>query len=239
MPRYLLINPNTSQETTTKLYALFSSNFPDVTFDVVTARFGATYISCESSYAVATHACLDAWKAFEARQTQPIDGVLIACFGDPGLFALRDICHYPVTGLAESSFIKASAMGAFSIVTGGHRWKPMLERLIGNLGYKSALTKIVTVDASGAILQSNPALAKEILSQACFEAQGQGAKSIILGGAGLAGYSAGLQSQCTLPLIDSALAGIDILLMQKAAATPSHAHSHQPIWTGLPKYFSG
>ena len=61
MRRLLLINPNTSQS----ISALIASHAerqvgPDVMISMRTARFGAPYIACETSYAVAGHAVLDA-----------------------------------------------------------------------------------------------------------------------------------------------------------------------------------
>lgn len=237
MPRYLLINPNTSQETTHKLCCLFESHYPEVMLEPVTARFGARYISCEASYAVAAHACVDAWNAFKSNQKEAIDGVLIACFGDPGLFALRDICDCPVTGLAESSFLQASAHGSFSIVTGGQRWKPMLERLVQNLGFAPLLNSIVTVQPTGAELQANPDMAKDVLSQACNQASAQGASAVILGGAGLAGYQAGIQPHCSTPIIDSALAGLKTLIEKQVVKSQCDTALNNPHWHGLPNYF--
>ena len=89
-----------------------------------TARFGAPYIACEASYAVSAHAALDV-RAHEIAQPQtPPDAVLICCFGDAGLMALRESSPVPGTGLAEASFIEAARHGRFAIVTGGVRWGP-------------------------------------------------------------------------------------------------------------------
>ena len=93
----------------------------------VTARFGAPYIADEASYAVAVarHAGRLGRRAGRSREPAP-DAVLIGCFGDPGLLALRESSPVPVTGLAEAAFIEAARHGRFAIVTGGERWGPML-----------------------------------------------------------------------------------------------------------------
>jgi allantoin racemase len=135
-----------------------------------TATFGASYIACEASHAVAAHACIGAWADHLHPSKQPLNGVLIGCFGDPGLFALREMSDCPVTGLAEASFIQAAVHGPFSIVTGGERWKPMLERLALSLGYGQHLRHIETVVPSGAELQANPQMAIECLQAACQKA---------------------------------------------------------------------
>jgi allantoin racemase len=103
----------------------------------------------------------------------------------------------------------ASAHGRFSIVTGGERWKPMLERLVHTLGFADHLAGIHTVAPSGAELAANPAAAQTLLAQACADsAQRFGADSVILGGAGLAGMAAHVQARVPVPVIDSVQAGV-------------------------------
>jgi Asp/Glu/hydantoin racemase len=233
-----LINPNTNPLTTQLLQEVLQPQVPPgVQLLVQTARFGAPYIACEASHAVAAHACLDVWTMHRGTPEQPLDGVLIGCFGDPGLFALREVSGCPVTGLAEASFIQAAALGAFAIVTGGERWKPMLQRLANGLGYGALLRHIETVAPTGAALQADPDMALQCLGRACQNAAQTGVSSIILGGAGLAGYARLLQVHCDLPLIDSAQAGWEVLLQKAVAAPTTHDGFYAP-WVGLPESFS-
>lgn len=236
--RYLLINPNTNILTTQRLQDVLWPHVPaDIQLSCQTARFGARYIACEASHAVAAHACLDVWASHRGTPSHPLDGVLIGCFGDPGLFALREASACPVTGLAEASFIQAAAHGPFAIVTGGDRWKPMLERLAMGLGYGDKLRHIETVAPTGAALQADSEMALACLSKACRNASRPGIASIILGGAGLAGYAAVLQAQCALPLIDSARAGWEVLVRQQAPAAPTTQEGFYASWEGLPPSF--
>jgi Asp/Glu/hydantoin racemase len=236
--RFLLVNPNTNPLTTQRLQEVLPPQVPPgVQLLVQTARFGAPYIACEASHAVAAHACLDVWTTHRGTPEQPLDGVLIGCFGDPGLFALREVSGCAVTGLAEASFIQAAALGPFAIVTGGERWKPMLQRLANGLGYGALLRHIETVAPTGAQLQADPEMAIQCLSQACQNAAQTGVSSIILGGAGLAGYARMLQAHCDLPLIDSAQAGWEVLLQQAIDAPKARDGFYAP-WVGLPEAFS-
>jgi allantoin racemase len=211
MPDLLIINPNTTTPITDLLHAhvtdLLGPAFGKV--HAVTARFGAPYIASEASYAVAAHSALDAWAAWQvAHASSPVGAIIIGCFGDPGLLALRDSAAVPVTGLAEASFIEAAAYGRFAIVTGGERWKPILARLAHSLGFGGHLVGIHTVKPSGAQLAADPEGAKRLLAKACREAAlGTGADAVILGGAGLAGLAAKIRSQVQTPLIDSVDAG--------------------------------
>lgn len=122
MRQLLVINPNTSAGVSNLLQQhVQAAAGSHVAVRTATARFGAPYIACEASYAVAAHAALDAW-AHDLVQPHPQpDAILIGCFGDPGLMALRESSPVPVTGLAEASFIEAARHGRFAIVTGGER----------------------------------------------------------------------------------------------------------------------
>ncbi len=210
MPDLLVINPNTS----TAVSALLQGHAQRIAgaatrVHTVTARFGAPYIACEASYAVAGHAALDAWAASAAQGQAVFDSVLIGCFGDPGLMALRESCGAPVTGLAQAAFIDAASHGRFAIVTGGSRWKPMLERLVRMLGFEAQLAGIHTVVETGAELARDPAAAQLILQRACRSAAQQfDARAVVLGGAGLAGMARLVQAAVPVPVIDSVEAGV-------------------------------
>jgi allantoin racemase len=208
MKQLLVINPNTGLATTERLRQFINPSLTaDTQLTCVSARFGAPYIACEASYAVAGHAVLDAWA-----QAQPATHILIGCFGDPGLHALREAAQCPVTGLAEAAFIEAAARGPFAIVTGGARWRAILQRLALSLGYADSLQHIETVEATGAELLADPAKAIQILTAACQQAAKQPVNSIILGGAGLAGYAEQVQPFVELPIIDSVLAGVRVVM---------------------------
>ena len=210
MRRLLVINPNTSASVSALVqHHVQLAAGPEVQVDTVTARFGAPYIACEASYAVAGHALLDAWAADQCNTAiRKPDAVLIACFGDPGLWALRESSAAPVTGLAEASFLQASQQGGFAVVTGGAAWKPMLQRLAMGLGVYEHVVDIHTVAPSGVELANDPQAAIRLLAQACVNVAKQpGVHSIVLGGAGLAGMAAAVQPYVPVPVIDSVLAG--------------------------------
>lgn len=231
---FLLINPNTNVATTQRLQETLRPLVPEhVELNIITADFGSHYITCEASHAVAAHACLQAWASHRRSHPGPLDGVLIGCFGDPGLFALRESSACRVTGLAEASFILGAQHGSFAIVTGGERWKPMLQRLAQSLGYGHLLSHIETVVPSGAMLQADPDMAMRCLTDACSKAVSSGVKSIILGGAGLAGYAQGLRSLCPLPLIDSAEAGLEVLLQELSPPAPYAGDGFFAQWRNM------
>lgn len=209
-PALLVVNPNTTQSITTLLCHHVAATTGDaVAVHGTTARHGAPYIADEASYAVGATAAVDAWTDWRADAAAPAVGaVLIGCFGDPGLAELRSSAGLPVTGLAEAAFAEAAAHGRFAVVTGGERWKPMLERLARQLGHGDALAAVHTVAPSGAELAADPDHALRLLARACEHVAAlPGVRAVILGGAGLAGLAARIQPDIGPPLIDSVQAG--------------------------------
>lgn len=202
----LLINPNTTTDITGKMLDVGRALAPpDRRLVGQNGRFGARYISDRPSFAVASHAALDAY-AVHAGQ---VDGVFLACFGDPGLLALKEIADVPVVGMAEAAFAAASAGNRrFAVVTGGVRWRPMLETLAGELGYTHALAGIETLTLTGGEIAANPDGAVTALAEACrATARTTGADAVILGGAGLVGLQAKVQPLVDAPVICSVTAG--------------------------------
>lgn len=236
MKRLLVVNPNTSERVSALLQQhVQAAAGSHVVVKTVTARFGAPYIADEASYAIAAHAALDAWAAELADPASPPpDTVLIGCFGDPGLMALRESSPAPVTGLAEAAFIEAARHGRYAIVTGGERWGPMLQRLAQALGQAQQLAGIHTVAPTGAQLAADPAAAYRLLAQACRDAAHQlGVQAVILGGAGLAGMAAAIQGNVPVPVIDSVTAGAHWALRSPPLPPQRATPGFDIAWQGL------
>jgi allantoin racemase len=219
-PRILVINPNTTESVTALVMrdvgAVAKNNLVLVP---ATAAFGSSYISSEVSYAIAAHAAIDCFE----REGNGCDGVLLACFGDPGLFALRELCRGPVTGLAEASMSRVARRTVrFSVVTGGAAWSGMLQRLAAGLGLQASLASVRTVALDGGEIARNPSGALDMLAAACEAAAlHDGANEVILGGAGLAGLAPQIQARCSVPLVDSVVAATEELLLRCAPASES------------------
>lgn len=227
MPRILILNPNTTASVT-ELVTRHAREVLGDTAECVpaTARFGANYISNEAAYAIAGHSALDGVAEYGAG----CDAVLLACFGDPGLFAVREVCAMPVIGLAEAAMREAAMHGRFSIVTGGALWQPMLERLAAALGYAEKVARIRTIALTGAEIAADPQGSIAFLAAECRAAALEDdAQAVILGGAALAGMAARISPQLGVPVIDSVHAGARVA----AALATDYARGAKPP---LPHY---
>lgn len=219
--RLLLINPNTSASITDLVAARAREAAPPGTvFDVATARFGPRYIGTRASAAIAAHAALD---AFAAARRPDHAGVLLACFGDPGLDALAEVARIPVIGMAAASMrVAVRRARRVGMLTGGERWVPMLKEFVASLGLGDRLACVRAVKATGAQIAADPQSAfAELAAQADAAASEDGAGIVILGGAGLAGLVPKIQPAVGVPLLDSLECAVSEIVSMAQAATPS------------------
>jgi allantoin racemase len=237
--KFLLINPNTTSAMTEKMATLARARFAGSEATSgheimpATGRFGGRYVACRATYAIAGHAALDAYAAHDQASGGSADAILLACFGDPGLWALRDIAHQPVIGMAEASCLHAASLGGrFAIVTGGERWGPMLREFVATLGLGAQLAAVETVAPTGGDIARDPDGSLDLLARACQSVvDTHGATSVILGGAGLAGLAARIQPRVSVPLIDSLDALLDAAVR---LATPRTTTAHMPVRSAGP-----
>ena len=204
--RVLLINPNTTPAITAKVLAAAQAFAPDIAFTAETGRFGAAYIASRAAYAVAGHAALDAWATGYGGQ----DAIILACFGDPGLDALRELSGAPVIGMAEAAaHVAMQVASRFAIVTGGAAWKPLLHDYLAARGLAHRLAGIRTVEPTGAALVNAGPAGVALLHEACLACiEDDGAEAIVIGGAGLVAFSAPLRRMLPVPVIDGLEAAI-------------------------------
>jgi allantoin racemase len=178
-PHLLLINPNTSAEITETIRQLALAEIGDrAQLTVVTASFGARYIASRTAVTIAAHAVLDAYAEATTDGTA-YDAIIVACFGDPGIEALKEITSAPVLGFADGGLIAAAAEpGTFAIATIGEAWRDMLVELAMRRGLADRLAGIILIDEAGRA----PEVAGPHITEAAREL---GVGRVIVGGTGL------------------------------------------------------
>ena len=219
--RLLLINPNTTPAITDRVLKVAREvASPGVKLAAVTGRFGGRYIATRATSVIAGHAALDALAAYRGSY----DAVVLACFGDPGLLALKEVCARPVIGMAEASLAAAITLGRrVARVTGGEAWVPMLHEFVAAQGLSDRLAAVVAVKPTGADIARDPEGSLALLEGAISGAvQRNGADVVVLGGAGLAGLAAPLAARISVPVLDSVVCAVR-MAEAVAAAAPRRA----------------
>ncbi len=111
-----LINPNTTQRMTEAMGRCAREVANAGTAVVaVSPTMGPPSIESHYDDALAVPGLL---AEIAAGERDGFDGYVIACFGDPGLYAAREIARGPVIGIAEAAMHAASVLApGFSVVT--------------------------------------------------------------------------------------------------------------------------
>ncbi len=222
MRSLLLINPNATAAMTEQMAKAAARWLPeDVGVEARTAAFGFPVIASRASYAVAALAVLDAYE----RRGVAHDAVVIACFGDPGLEALREAAKEPVFGMAESSVREADALGEpFAIVTMGPAWVEILNERVALASLKSPFVGVFAAEGTGLDVRDREAAVFAELERLADEAVAAGASTLILGGGIFAGRKQRLKTDaqvidCMEATMRAALAA------KKAAYTPNSSNN--------------
>lgn len=201
----VVINPNTTVSMTETMVAALARHL-GVRAEIVglTARSGSPVIASPKSYAAGADAAVEAYRTYEARH----DAVILGCFGDPGLEALREMARVPVVGLAEATFDTALARGErFGIVTVGPAWKAMLRARLA-VHPAGALCGVITaLDGTGLDFAGHPTRLVATLDAAARELVADGLRTVILGGAALAGLTSRMTASANF--IDCVAAAAD------------------------------
>ncbi len=209
--RVLIINPNSSVTVTARIDAAAQrAAQPGEEITTIRAQGAPELIVTPEDARRAEMAVvqtLSDWKG-------PVDGVILASFGDTGLDAVRAQTDRPVVGIAQSAYAMASVLGPrMSIVSFAPSMAEALRKTALGYGHRDNLVAMHMVEGAqwddpGEI---QVALAPQLLDLCQHSARVDGVNSIILGGGPLAGLAAHLQPEVPLPVIDGTTAAIATL----------------------------
>ena len=189
--KLLVLNPNTTAAMTDKAVAEVRRLAPaHWAVRGVTAALGCEVIASRASFVTG------AWAALETLRAQDgwADAVLLACFGDPGLAALREVSDVPIIGMAEAALREAVALGRpYHLVTAGAAWDAMLRETVRLEGAEALLDGITVLDSTGLAMARDPQRALQLLQGVLDALQRRGAPTCVLAGTGFAGMAEALR----------------------------------------------
>ncbi len=142
-------------------------------------------------------------------EVEDINGYVIACFGDPGLLAARELTRSPVIGIAEAAMHTASLISTgFSIVTTLSRTRIIAQHLVENYGMTRFCRNIRSTDLAVLELEIGDN-ARKIITDECRKALVEdGAEAIVLGCSGMADLAKELSQEIGAPVIDGVGAAV-------------------------------
>lgn len=138
------------------------------------------------------------------------DAFVIACWGDPGIEAAREITTKPVVGIAEASLYVANMLAAkWSVVTTLHRIRDMVEKTVQKTGLMDRCASVRTTRLSVLDTESDRLnTLKELTNISQLAIYEDGAEAICLGCAGMSGLAKALEDALGVPVIDSVAAAV-------------------------------
>ena len=234
----LLLNPNTRADITDLMLTVGQrAASPGTSLTPLTAPRGVPYISTRAEAQIGGAVALE----MLAECHREFDGAIIAAFGDPGLFAARELFDIPIVGMAEAAMLAACMAGRrFAIVTFATALGPWFQECVEVHGLSGRCAGIRMLDgafkAISDVQEEKEALLVELAQRTVVET---GADVIILGGAPLAGLAAKVKDRIPVPVIDQVQAAVKMaealvaLRLNKATAGTFRRPAAKPTM-GLP-----
>ncbi|WP_242087505.1 aspartate/glutamate racemase family protein [Microbacterium lacticum] len=208
--RITLINPNTSRAMTAKIAAAArEAAGPDVVIDAVCPETGAAAIESHVDEVLAAAAVVDLVQ--QDQQAGGSDAYVIACFGDPGLDAARELVDVPVIGIAEAAMHAATLAGrTFAVVTTLSRTLGRARDLVARYGMRDAAVWLTAAEIPVLELEDTGSEAAASIARLCHEAVRREADVIVLGCAGMADLCRMLTATAGVPVVDGVASAVGL-----------------------------
>jgi allantoin racemase len=202
--RVLIVNPNTSEVCSATILAAARSHCgPGVSAGVLTAHDGPPYIETLRDEVVPASAVVRLLEERVAAAPSAFQAFIIACSSDPGLEAARATVDVPVLGIGESALLLARGMGQpYAILTNIDDDEPYMRDMARRYGLDGNL---VSVRAAGYSVEDFDLGREGVaagLREAGQRAVADGARSVCLGCAAMAGLTEELSRALGVPVFE-------------------------------------
>jgi allantoin racemase len=153
IPGHMSVGPLGAPELERRRRMLQEWSGPHVTVEVADSPGGPLSIESHAEEIL----CVPPMVAALRRRSQAPDAVIVGCFGDPGVAALREMLDCPVVGPFEASFHIAAQLGArVGVVTILDSVVPMLDHLARGMGVSLRYAGALAIDIPVLELRKDP-----------------------------------------------------------------------------------
>lgn len=207
MNRILIINPNSSTKMTEDIRDTVQTlKTEDWEFDVIRIEKSPLVLESFTDYTLAGANVLD---YLEENDITGYKGILLACFGDPCLWAIKEQVNIPVIGIAEASISLALLLGfKYSIIAAVPKAKAMMESLVMSYGLLDRMASVEALNVEICTFMEQRQLLEEAALSCGKRATEKGADVLILGCAGMTILGDDVEKKLGVPVIDPIKAGI-------------------------------
>jgi len=201
-----VINPNTTWAMTEKIGDCARSVAAAGTIiDAVSPTMGPASIESHYDEALSVPGVLD---EIAKGERDSVDGYVLACFGDPGLDAARELAGGPVVAIAEAGMKVATYLGrGFAVVTTLERTVGRAWDLAAHYGVKDSCRNVRACEIPVLELDVPGSAAREVITAECARAVAEDdCDVIVLGCAGMADLTRYISAQIGVPVVDGVAA---------------------------------
>ncbi|MGD9528246.1 aspartate/glutamate racemase family protein [Pseudonocardia sp.] len=207
--RILIVNPNTTASMTALIGecgAVAAS--AGTVVDAVTPSMGPASIESHYDEALAVPGLLA--EIARAERESRADAYVVACFGDPGLDAARELARGPVVGVAEAAMRTACYLGrGFTVVTTLARTAGRAWDLAERYGAGPFCRNVRSCEIPVLELEDPASAARARITDECRRAVAEdGCDAIVLGCAGMADLAADIAAEVGVPVVDGVAAAV-------------------------------
>lgn len=206
--KLLVVNPNTTVSMTQKIAAAARAVArPDTEIIATNSQNGPASIQGFLDVATCVPGLLD-----EVRKHPDIDAIVIACFDDTGLDAVRCLTSVPVLGIGEAAYHAASMVATkFSVVTTLSRSVPGIENNLQKYGLSKCCARVRSSEVPVLKLEEgDPETIEKIRYEIRAAIKEDKAEAIVLGCAGMTDLTAMLADEFNMPVLDGVAVGISM-----------------------------
>lgn len=208
--RILVINPNTNPKNTKVIADAISPYVSDdLIVDTVSPDKGPLGLE---SYYHNYMASVNVHKRIREAEKEGYDGIVIACYGDPGIEAAKELVNIPVVGITEASYALARILCTkFLVIVSAETAVPRQVRYLKALGIPDYQFAVRPIGLTVLGVMSDRVSAKDLIANNCQQSlEETGAELIVMGCSGFSGLRKDLEKQLDVPIIDPVVAGVHV-----------------------------
>jgi len=209
--KILVVDPIVKTEPTRDINKIYLAlKLKEVSVGFESLKQGPCFIETEEDEKSAVP---DLLRVVKEGEEKGYDGVIINCFGNPGLEEARKVVKIPVIGAGEASFLKVKeAERRFSVLTTVEEAVRRVRRNARKWGVESFLVSVRPLGMHVLELGQKERLRKALVVEGGKAVQEDHAEVVVLGCTGMAGNAEWLSKKLGVPVIDPAKAAFEMTI---------------------------
>ena len=206
--KILVVDPIVKSESTEDVDKSYSTlKVEGVYLDFESLRQGPYFIETEENERSAVP---DLLRVIKEGEEKGYDGIVINCFGNPGLEEARKLVRTPVIGAGEASFLKIKELEKrFSVLTTVEEAVRRVKRNARKCDVERFLVSVRPLGMHVLELSQKKRLRKALVIEGKKAVQEDHAEVVVLGCTGMAGNADWLSKKLGVPVIDPAKAAFE------------------------------